>query len=73
MATIFWGLETLLTQLTRDAPWQHLITLMAFDQCLHEEATAMLVSSQAHEIVCGNGHILSGPIYPYGLAFDAPL
>lgn len=46
-------------------------TLMAFDKCPHEEAAAMLPSSQAHEIACGNGHSLSGPIVLYGLAFDA--
>jgi hypothetical protein len=46
-------------------------TLMPFDKCPHEEATAALVLSQAHAIACGNGHILSGPIVPYGLALDA--
>ena len=46
-------------------------TLMAFDKCPHEEAPALLVSSLAHAIACGNGHILSGPIVLYGLAFDA--
>jgi hypothetical protein len=46
-------------------------TLMAFDKCPHEGATAMFASSQAHSIACGNGHILSGPVVPYGLAFDA--
>jgi hypothetical protein len=46
-------------------------TLMAFDKCLHEEAPAMLASSQAHAIACSNGHILCGQIVLYGLAFDA--
>jgi hypothetical protein len=46
-------------------------TLMAFDKCPQEEASAILASSQAHAIACGNGHILSGRIVPYGLAFDA--
>ena len=46
-------------------------TLMAFDKCPHEEATAMLASSEAHAIACGNGHVLNGPIVHYGLAFDA--
>ena len=46
-------------------------TLMAFDKCLLEEAAAMLVSSQPHAIACGNGHVFSGPIVLYGLAFDA--
>ena len=46
-------------------------TLMAFDKCPHEEVTAMFVSSHAHAIACCNGHILSGPIVPNGLAFDA--
>jgi len=46
-------------------------TLMAFDRCPHEEALAMLVGSRAQAIACNNGHILSGPIVPYGLAFDA--
>jgi hypothetical protein len=46
-------------------------TLMAFDKCPHEEALAMLVTSRAQAIACNNGHILSGPIVPYGLAFDA--
>jgi hypothetical protein len=44
---------------------------MPFDKCPHEEATAALVLSQAHAIACGNGHILSGPIVPYGLALSA--
>ena len=46
-------------------------TLMPFDICPHEEVTAALVSSQAHAIACGNGHILSGAIVAYGLALDA--
>jgi hypothetical protein len=46
---------------------------MAFDKCPHEEALAMLVTSRAQAIACNNGHILSGPIAPYGLAFDAGL
>jgi hypothetical protein len=46
-------------------------TLMAFDKYPHEEAPVMLVSGQAHAITCGNGHILSGPIDLFGLAFDA--
>jgi hypothetical protein len=46
-------------------------TLMAFNKSPHEEAAAMLLSSQAHAIACGNGHSLSGPIVLYGLAFDA--
>ena len=46
-------------------------TLVAFDKCPHEEATAMFVSSEAHSIPCGNGHILSGPIDLFGLVFDA--
>ena len=46
-------------------------TLMAFDKDPHEEIPAMLVSSQAHAITCGNGHILDGFIVLYGLAFDA--
>jgi hypothetical protein len=45
-------------------------TLMAFDKCPREETPAILASSQAHAIACGNGHVLSGPIIPYGLAFD---
>src|ERR1039458_103560 len=45
-------------------------TLMAFDKCPHEEVPANLASSPAHAIACGNGHVLSGPIFPYGLAFD---
>jgi hypothetical protein len=31
----------------------------------------MLATSFAHAIPCGNGHILSGPIDLFGLAFDA--
>ena len=46
-------------------------TLMAFDKCPYEGSAAMLISSQAHAIACGNGHILSGPIVLYGLAYDA--
>jgi hypothetical protein len=46
-------------------------TLMAFDKRPHEEATALLASSQAHAIACSNGHSLSGPIVPSRLAFDA--
>ena len=46
-------------------------TLMAFDKRPHEEAMVILASSQAHAIACSNGHVLSGPIVPYGLAFDA--
>ena len=46
-------------------------TLMTFDKCPHEEVPAILASSHAHAIACGNGHVLSGPIFPYGLAFDA--
>jgi hypothetical protein len=46
-------------------------TLMAFDKCPHEEAPAILASSHAHAIACGNVHVLSGHIVPYGLAFDA--
>ena len=46
-------------------------TLMAFDKCPHEEATAILASSHSHAIACGNGHVLSGPIVLYGLVFDA--
>ena len=46
-------------------------TLMAFDKSPDEEVPAMLASSLAHEIACGNGHILNGPIVHYGLACDA--
>jgi hypothetical protein len=46
-------------------------TLMAFDKCPDEEAPAILASSQAQAIACGNGHTLSGPIALYGFAFDA--
>ena len=45
-------------------------TLMAFDKDPHKEAPVILASSHAHAIVCGNGHILNGPIVPYGFAFD---
>jgi len=45
-------------------------TLMAFNKCLDEEATAMLAASQAHAIACGNGHSLNGPIVHKSLAFD---
>jgi hypothetical protein len=31
----------------------------------------MLATSRAQGIACNNGHILSGSIFPYGLAFDA--
>jgi hypothetical protein len=44
---------------------------MASGKDPNEEVEAMLVSSQAHAIGCGNGHILNGTIVPYGLAFDA--
>jgi hypothetical protein len=44
---------------------------MAFDKRPHEEAAALLASSQAHALACSNGHSLSGPIFPYGLAYDA--
>jgi len=43
------------------------------DKRPHEEAAALLASSQAHAIACSNGHSLSGPIFPYGLAYDARL
>ena len=46
-------------------------TLMASGKDPNEEVEAMLVSSQARAIGCSNGHILSGSIIPYGLAFDA--
>jgi hypothetical protein len=46
-------------------------TLLAFDKSPHEEAAAMLATSLAHAIACGNGHILTGPIVLNGLAFDA--
>ena len=46
-------------------------TLMAFDKSPDEEVPAMLASSLAHEIACGNGHSVNGPIVVYGLAFDA--
>jgi hypothetical protein len=46
-------------------------TLLAFDKFPHEEASAMLETSLAHAIACGNGHILTGPIVLNGLAFDA--
>jgi hypothetical protein len=46
-------------------------TVMAFDKDPHEETPAMLASSRAHAIACDGGHILSDPIAPYGLAFDA--
>jgi hypothetical protein len=46
-------------------------TLLAFDKCPSEEAAAILASSHAHAIACGNGHVLDGPIPHYGLAFDA--
>jgi hypothetical protein len=45
-------------------------TLMAFDKRPHDEALAMLATSRAQAIACNNGHILSGLIVPYGLAFD---
>jgi len=48
-------------------------TLMAFNKCLDEEATAMLAASQAHAIACGNGHSLNGPIVHKSLAFDVHL
>jgi hypothetical protein len=44
---------------------------VAFDKSPNEEVPAMLASSFAHAIACGNGHILNGPIVHYGLAFDA--
>ncbi len=31
----------------------------------------MLVTSRTQGIACNNGHILSGTVVPYGLAFDA--
>jgi hypothetical protein len=37
----------------------------------HDETLAMLATSRAQAIACNNGHILSGLIVPYGLAFDA--
>jgi len=46
-------------------------TLMAFDKDPQKEAPIIFASSQAHAIDCGNGHLLSGPIAQYGLAFDA--
>ena len=46
-------------------------TLMAFDKCPDEEVPAMLASSLAHAIACGNGHILNGPIVHCSLACDA--
>jgi hypothetical protein len=46
-------------------------TLMAIDKDPHKEAPVLLAASRAHAIACGNGHILSGPMVPYGLAFDA--
>jgi hypothetical protein len=46
-------------------------TLMAIDKDPHKETPALLAASRAHAIACGNGHILSGPMVPYGLAFDA--
>jgi hypothetical protein len=46
-------------------------TLMAFDKETPKEAPVILASSCAHALQCGNGHILSGHTYPYGLAFDA--
>jgi hypothetical protein len=46
-------------------------TLMAIDKDPHKEAPVILAASRAHAIACGNGHILGGPIVPYGLAFDA--
>jgi hypothetical protein len=46
-------------------------SLMPFDKDPPKEAPAMLVSSHAHAITCGRGHILSGSIVSYGLAFDA--
>jgi hypothetical protein len=46
-------------------------SLMAFDKCPHEEASAILASSQGHAIACDNGHILSGSIVPYSLVLDS--
>jgi hypothetical protein len=46
-------------------------TLMAFDKRPDAEAPAILASSQAHGIACGNGHTLNGSIVTYGLALDA--
>ena len=46
-------------------------TLMATDKDPHTEAPIILASSCALAIVCGNGHILCGPVAPYGLALDA--
>jgi hypothetical protein len=44
---------------------------MAFDKEPSKEAPVVLASSCAHELQCGNGHIFSGQVSPYGLAFDA--
>jgi hypothetical protein len=44
---------------------------MAIDKDPHKETPVLLAASRAHAIACGNGHILSGPMVPYGLAFDA--
>jgi hypothetical protein len=46
-------------------------TLMAIDLDPQKEAPVLLAASRAHAIACGNGHIVGGPIVPYGLAFDA--
>ena len=46
-------------------------TLMAIHKDPHREAPVILASSCAHAIACGNGHILCGPIAPFGLDFDA--
>ena len=46
-------------------------TLMAPGKDPNEEVEAILASSQAHAVGCGNGHILNGTVVPYGLAFNA--
>jgi hypothetical protein len=46
-------------------------TLMASGKDPNEEVEAMLVSSQAHALDCGNGHILNGTIVSCGIAVDA--
>lgn len=44
---------------------------MAFDGDLYAEVSGMLALATAHEVECGEGHILNGQIRPGGTAFDA--
>jgi hypothetical protein len=46
-------------------------TVMPFDKDPKMEALTLLASSVSHGIHCDGHHILSGPVSPYGLAFDA--